>query len=100
LTQFRPLGSSPIAAKHVLINRAEFPILETSLSEERVERRLAAVLAADVGGYSRLMGRDEERTLANLKEARRAVTDPIIAAHRGRIVKTTGDGVIWPASCR
>ncbi len=61
---------------------------------ERVERRLAAVLAADVAGYSRLMGRDEERTLANLKSFRKALVDPAIAAHRGRIVKTTGDGML------
>jgi adenylate cyclase len=61
---------------------------------ERVQRRLAAVLAADVAGYSRLMGRDEERTLANLKMSRRTLIDPSIAAHRGRIVKTTGDGML------
>ena len=61
---------------------------------ERVERRLAAVLAADVAGYSRLMGRDEERTLANLKSFRKTLVDPAIVAHRGRIVKTTGDGML------
>jgi TolB-like protein/class 3 adenylate cyclase len=64
------------------------------LSGERVKRRLAAVLAADVAGYSRLMGRDEEGTLANLKSLRKTVVDPQIAAHRGRIVKTTGDGML------
>jgi adenylate cyclase len=64
------------------------------LAGERVERRLAAVLAADVAGYSRLMGRDEERTLANLKSFRKTLVDPAIAAHRGRIVKTTGDGIL------
>jgi adenylate cyclase len=61
---------------------------------ERVERRLAAVLAADVAGYSRLMGANEEGTLARLKVVRRALVDPVIAAHRGRIVKNTGDGVL------
>ena len=61
---------------------------------ERVERRLAAVLAADVAGYSRLMGRDEERTLAELKSLRKLLVDPMIATHRGRIVKTTGDGML------
>jgi TolB-like protein/class 3 adenylate cyclase/Tfp pilus assembly protein PilF len=61
---------------------------------ERVERRLAAVLAADVAGYSRLMGSDEEGTLARLKAIRKALVDPIIAFHRGRIVKTTGDGML------
>lgn len=64
------------------------------LTSERVERRLAAVLAADVAGYSRLMGRDEEGTLANLKSLRKTLADPTIAAHRGRIVKTTGDGLL------
>ena len=64
------------------------------MSEERVERRLAAVLAADVAGYSRLMGIDEEGTLARLKATRKSLVDPTIAAHRGRIVKTTGDGML------
>jgi adenylate cyclase len=64
------------------------------LPDERVERRLAAVLAADVAGYSRLMGRDEERTLAELKSLRKMLVDPMIATHRGRIVKTTGDGML------
>src|SRR6202023_2680931 len=61
------------------------------LSGERVERRLAAILAADVAGYSRLMGANEEGTLAQLKTIRKAFVDPAIAEHRGRIVKTTGD---------
>ena len=64
------------------------------LSSERVDRRLAAVLAADVAGYSRLMGLNEEGTLANLKSSRKTLVDPSIAAHRGRIVKTTGDGML------
>jgi len=59
-----------------------------------VERRLVAVLAADVAGYSRLMGADEEGTLARLKAVRKTVVDPTITAHRGRIVKTTGDGML------
>ena len=57
-------------------------------------RRLAAILAADVAGYSRLMGADEEGTLERLKALRRELLDPKIAAHRGRIVKTTGDGLL------
>src|SRR5262249_27080119 len=61
---------------------------------ERVERRLAAILAADVAGYSRLMGADEEGTLARLKAHRRELIDAKIAEHRGRIVKTTGDGIL------
>src|ERR1700724_736681 len=61
---------------------------------ERVERRLAAILAADVAGYSRLMGEDEEGTHAALTSLRREVSDPKIAEHRGRIVKSTGDGLL------
>jgi adenylate cyclase len=64
------------------------------LSEERVERRLAAILAADVAGYSRLMGADEEGTIAALRSIRRELGNPKIAEHRGRIVKTTGDGLL------
>jgi TolB-like protein/class 3 adenylate cyclase len=64
------------------------------LTGERVERRLAAVLAADVAGYSRLMGVDEEGTLSRLKAVRKALVNPTIASHRGRIVKTTGDGML------
>src|SRR5271155_2300412 len=64
------------------------------MAEARVERRLAAVLAADVAGYSRLMGADEEGTLAALKAHQRELLDPKIAEFRGRIVKTTGDGLL------
>src|SRR4030088_2187031 len=60
----------------------------------RVDRRLAAILAADVAGYSRLIGADGEGTLAGLKAIRAELTDPKIAEHRGRIVKTTGDGLL------
>ena len=60
----------------------------------RVERRLAAILAADVAGYSRLMGEDEEGTLAALRAIRRELGDLKIGEHRGRIVKTTGDGLL------
>jgi adenylate cyclase len=62
--------------------------------KEPVERRLAAILAADVAGYSRLMGADEEGTLERLKAHRREFVDPKIKEHRGRIVKTTGDGML------
>src|SRR6266446_6188206 len=67
---------------------------------EPVERRLAAILAADVAGYSRLMGADEEGTLERLKGLRRELLDPKIAEHHGRIpgsspgTKTTGDGML------
>jgi adenylate cyclase len=64
------------------------------LATKRVERRLAAILAADIAGYSRLIGADEEGTLARLKALRRELIDPKIAEHRGRIVKTTGDGML------
>src|SRR5260370_4027310 len=64
------------------------------MATDRVERRLAAILAADVAGYSRLMGADEEGTLARLKAVRRELADPKIKEHRGRIVKTTGDGLL------
>ena len=64
------------------------------MAEERVERRLAAILCADVVGYSRLMGADEEGTLAVLKSHRRELIDPLINQHHGRIVKTTGDGML------
>jgi adenylate cyclase len=57
-------------------------------------RRLAAILAADVAGYSRLMGADEEGTLERLKALRRELLDPRIAVHHGRIIKTTGDGTL------
>src|SRR5712671_4810988 len=57
-------------------------------------RRLAAILAADVAGYSRLMGADEEGTHERLKAVRRQLVDPKIKEHQGRIVKTTGDGLL------
>src|SRR6266852_5018009 len=60
----------------------------------RTERKLAAILAADVVGYSRLMGVDEEGTLSQLRGHRRALIDPKIREHHGRIVKTTGDGML------
>ena len=64
------------------------------MAEERLQRRLAAILAADVVGYSRLMGADEAGTLARLNSMRRELIDPAIAAHSGRIVKVMGDGAL------
>ena len=64
------------------------------MSERRIERRLAAILAADVAGYSRLVGEDEEGTLERLKVLRRTLADPKIKEHRGRIVRTMGDGLL------
>jgi adenylate cyclase len=60
----------------------------------RVERRRSAILAADIAGYSRLIEADEEGTLGRLRSLRAQLIDPKIAKHRGRIVKTTGDGVL------
>jgi adenylate cyclase len=62
--------------------------------ETQIDRRLAAIMAGDVAGYSRLMGVDEEGTLQQLKAHRKELVDPKIAEHRGRIVKTTGDGML------
>jgi len=64
------------------------------MTEERINRKLAAILAADVVGYSRLMAADEAGTLAALKRHREVVFDPAVAAHNGRIVKLIGDGTI------
>jgi adenylate cyclase len=64
------------------------------MAEERVQRRLAAIMAADVVGYSRLMGEDETGTLNALKELRAGLIDPAIREHRGRMVKLMGDGAL------
>ena len=64
------------------------------MAEERINRKLAAILAADVVGYSRLMAGDEAGTLAALKQHRQTVFEPAVAAHQGRIVKLIGDGTI------
>src|SRR5262245_51514185 len=64
------------------------------MPEERAQRRLAAILAADVVGYSRLMAEDEVGTLAVLKSRRRDVLVPLVAKHQGRIFRVTGDGVL------
>src|SRR6476646_10625488 len=65
-----------------------------ALVSERVERRLSAILAADVAGYSRLTGLDEEGTHVQLQDHLRTLVDPKIAEHRGRVVKNTGDGML------
>src|SRR5215510_11327648 len=64
------------------------------MAEQRAQRRLAAILAADVVGYSRLLEQDEAGTLAILKERRRKILNPLVVEHRGRIVKVMGDGVL------
>ena len=65
-----------------------------TMTPPRIERRLAAIMAADVAGYSRLMGIDEVGTLNALKDHRRERIDPTIARHNGRVFKTTGDGLL------
>ena len=82
-----------------LVRHAALPIEarasgEAMLGGEAVSRQLAAIIAADVSGYSRLMEVDEEGTLARLRSLRRDLIDPKIALHKGRAVKTTGDGML------
>ena len=64
------------------------------MAEERIQRRLAAILAADVVGFSRLMEQNEVGTMAALKGRRRQILEPLVAKHQGRIFKVTGDGVL------
>src|SRR5262249_131061 len=71
-----------------------FPVSRVGNDKPPLERRLAAILVADVVGYSRLMGANEEATHARLKSLRSELIDPKIIQHRGRIVKTTGDGML------
>src|ERR1700676_4233004 len=71
-----------------------YPTAVSSMSESRPERRLAAILATDVAGYSRLMGSNEEATLARLNTLNKGVIEPAIEEFRGRIVKTMGDGLL------
>ena len=81
--------------KSVLTLRASTRVrVREFMAEERVNRKLAAILAADVVGYSKLMGADESGTLNALKRHRETVFDPSVAAHNGRIVKLIGDGTI------
>ena len=98
MTRLTHLGSLPLAQDYppcfdCVVEFADH-LGGISLATERVDRRLAAVLAADVAGYSRLMGANEEDTLARLKAVRKILVDPAITSHRGRIVKTTGDGML------
>jgi class 3 adenylate cyclase/pimeloyl-ACP methyl ester carboxylesterase len=82
-----------ISALKVAMQVAQI-VLGPTMKEGSIERRLAAILAADVAGYSRLMSQDELATLRALKAHRRELVDPIVAKHHGRIVKTTGDGML------
>src|SRR4030088_560834 len=88
-------GHSRTSAHNCAIGHSVFPEPRGCiLSSEHVERRLAAILAADVVGSCRLIGIDEEGTLARLKALRKTLFDPKIAEHHGRIVKNTGDGAL------
>src|SRR5262249_45759992 len=93
-----PLDPPPAEAQSAIAKTDRRPrraaAREGILGAERVERRLAAILVADVAGYSRLMERDEAGTLARLRTLPRDLLDPKIAEHKGRIVKTTGDGIL------
>src|SRR5207247_11251604 len=87
----------PYSARCCLAPMGRCPLLGSRgnrMAEERVHRRLAAIWAGDIAGYSRLMGSDEEGTLSQLKAHRGELVDPKITEHRGRIVKTTGDGML------
>ena len=72
------------------------------MSDNAVQRRLAAILAADVVGYSRLMGEDETGTLTRLRRLRTELIEPLLAEHSGRLVKLMGDGFLveFPSGCR
>ena len=80
-----------LSRRRKLVSR---PPTETALANSRLERRLSAILAADVAGYSRLVGADEEGTIGRLRDHRAALFDPKITEYRGRLVKTTGDGLL------
>jgi adenylate cyclase len=69
-------------------------VRSASAPRQQVERQLVAIVAADIAGYSRLMGTDEEGTLAKLKSCRRDIIEPGLARRNGRIVNTTGDGFL------
>src|ERR1700733_8502315 len=88
--QAQSAPSSRVIGRATMLYRSPDPMTK----ESTIERRLAAILAADVAGYSRLMGQDEVATLNALKAHRRELVDPAIAGHRGRTVKTTGDGML------
>src|SRR6516165_9946131 len=86
----RPAGSRAIGLAKSCMRLVE----ETFVAEAHVNRRLAAILCADVAGYARLMGDDEERTLAALKAHRRELILYVITQNKERFVKTTGDGIL------
>src|SRR5215470_5793959 len=82
------LGSS-LSQRHVVL-----AVSEGAVTEQRVQRRLAAILAADVVGYSALMQRAEEATYAEFERLMRELIEPSLSRHEGRLIKTTGDGAL------
>src|SRR5260221_8777533 len=90
----RLTGAGPSTGPQLgVLRRLEVSAMAAS-GQDRIERRLAAILAADVAGYSRLTGVDEEGTHVQLQDHLRTLVDPKIAEHRGRVVKNTGDGML------
>src|SRR5260221_4084876 len=90
----RLTGAGPSTGPQLgVLRRLEVSAMAAS-GQDRIERRLAAILAADVAGYSRLTGLDEEGTHVQLQDHLRTLVDPKIAEHRGRVVKNTGDGML------
>src|SRR5689334_3412429 len=85
-------STTEIAKSHP--SRPAYELNMASPADQKVQRRLAAILAADVVGFSALMGVDEEGTVERIKSLRREVLEPMVADHQGRIVKTTGDGFL------
>src|SRR5207248_7324068 len=93
----RSTGNCGLASLNDRARRRRMALLairENMLSGQRVERPLATIPAADVAGYSRLMGEDKAGTLARLRSHRRELIDPKVAEHKGRILETTGDGIL------
>src|SRR5450755_2445286 len=91
----RPSGGLSFQACNLVYKGKGLEIRAMAASgQDRIERRLAAILAADVAGYSRLTGLDEEGTHVQLQDHLRTLVDPKIAEHRGRVVKNTGDGLL------
>src|SRR5258708_38359653 len=94
----RLTGAGPSTGPQLgVLRRLEVSAMAAS-GQDRIERRLAAILAADVAGYSRLTGVDEEGTHVQLQDHLRTLVDPKIAEHRGRVFKTTGAGVLAAVS--
>lgn len=90
---YRPRHTAAIAARTSAWAMRKYPVCRR-MTEARIQRRLAAIMALDIAGFSRLMGIDEPGTLSGFKAHRQALIDPAIGEYRGRIVKLTGDGML------